>query len=412
MVNSVFENGLNDRGAVEYNTDQESHNNMVSVMKGGDPEITKQLILKNRNKWKYTSGVLSFTERNLSLKKKHKIMQLFEETFLPGIKQGNYNILWAQHLDKGTLELHWIVPRIELSTGRALAVYTHIRDIKKNDLFQSYINAKYNLVSPMPKDEYITLKYKDSKGEVITIYRSDTKSLKKELDKQIAWHGQDNKERYSTGKFDSVYNKEILQQKPINKGKINDGIRRKIDGLNGRNIKNPQQRSESTADRTAEWTESTQRAERLNNRVAADAYRKRRRCRADNSIIQKVGGDISGVLGRLFELARRKTEVWLVQLASQEEERLIKEKRERETEEEMKNFHPYDIDSQSVLDWLENQSFDEDDQFMDHAPIYSDDDLDIQDDDLNISKDKGTTDETIQPDQKKTKKKKRKLRKL
>lgn len=359
MVNSVFEYGLNDRGSVEYTINQESHNDMVTVMRGGDPEITKQLILKNRNKWKYTSGVLSFVESDLSLKKKNKIMQLFEKTFLPGIEHGDYNILWAQHLDKGTLELHWVIPRTELSTGKSLAVYIHKRDLKKNDLFQSLINSKFNLESPIPKDEYITLKDKDSEGETITISRADTKALKKELDREIRRHALENKKRYSSGKFDSVSSKEKIQLIPLKKENRNDRIRRKIDDLNRRKIEGTKRRSEEEISRTPYWTEATESAKRLNNRVATDAYQRGKQRRRSNQFITKVGGNVSGILSRFFDAIRRKTLSWYREVATREEARLLKEKRERETLESMKEFHAYDIDSQSVLDWLVNQDFDD-----------------------------------------------------
>jgi len=359
MVNRIFDYGLNERGSVEYGINQEIHNNMVTVMKGGDPDITKQLILKNSRRWKYTSGVLSFSEGNLSLKKKEKIMKLFEKTFFPGLEPDQYNILWPQHLDKQTLELHWFIPRMELSTGKALSVYIHKRDFKKNDLFQSYVNAKFNLKAPMPKNAFITLKDRDNKGEKIKISRSDIKALKKELDREIRRHALENIKRYSSRKFDSVSNKETIQHKPINEGNRNDRIRRKIDYFNRRKVEGTKRRSEEEITRTPYWAEATESAKRLNNRVAIDTYKRGRRRRRSNQSITKVGGNISGLLSGLFDTIRQKTLSWYRELATQEEARLLKEKRELETIKSMKEFHAYDMDSKSSHDCLENQDFDD-----------------------------------------------------
>ena len=87
MVNKIFKQGLNIRGAVEYVIDQELHKGLATIMRGGNPDITKLLISSNHRKWKYSSGALSFTEKNLSVRKKNEIMDLFEETFLSGLEE-------------------------------------------------------------------------------------------------------------------------------------------------------------------------------------------------------------------------------------------------------------------------------------------------------------------------------------
>ncbi len=149
MICQVFDNGTDVTGSeVDYNMNQELHENTVTVLKG-DPRFTKNLIKRNKNTWKYTSGVLSFSEPNLPRKVKHEIMSLFEKTIVSGFDLSQYDILWNEHLTHNRLELHWIIPRIELSSGKSMSVYSHEKDFKKKDFFQSYINARYRLTSPV-----------------------------------------------------------------------------------------------------------------------------------------------------------------------------------------------------------------------------------------------------------------------
>jgi len=75
----------------------------------GDPEQMVQLIDSTHFAQKYTSGVLSFAERDLEEHQKQKIMDSFEQTLLPGLDKDQYSILWVQHLDKDRLELNFVV---------------------------------------------------------------------------------------------------------------------------------------------------------------------------------------------------------------------------------------------------------------------------------------------------------------
>ena len=61
----------------------------------GDPEQMVQLIDSTHFAQKYTSGVLSFAERDLEEHQKQKIMDSFEQTLLPGLDKDQYSILWG-----------------------------------------------------------------------------------------------------------------------------------------------------------------------------------------------------------------------------------------------------------------------------------------------------------------------------
>ena len=89
----------------------------------GDPQQMIQLIDSSVYAQKYTSGVLSFAERDLEEQQKQQIMDSFERVLLPGLDQDQYSILWVQHQDKERLELNFVVANIELQSGKRLQPY-------------------------------------------------------------------------------------------------------------------------------------------------------------------------------------------------------------------------------------------------------------------------------------------------
>lgn len=141
----------------------------------GDPQLTQQLADSLEFKHKYTVGVLSFQENDLDDKTKREIMADFEKSLLCGLEADQYNICWIEHKDKGRLELNFVIPKVELSTGKALNPYFDSVDRKRVNAFKDHTNAKYDLSDPNDpeKRQPLTPKYnlpKDKKAlqEAIT----------------------------------------------------------------------------------------------------------------------------------------------------------------------------------------------------------------------------------------------------
>lgn len=114
----------------------------------GDPKLTQQLADSLAFKHKYTVGVLSFEESDLSDHQKLEIMADFEKALLCGLEYDQYNICWIEHRDKGRLELNFVIPKVELTTGKALNPYFDSVDRKRVNAFKDHTNAKYNLTDP------------------------------------------------------------------------------------------------------------------------------------------------------------------------------------------------------------------------------------------------------------------------
>ncbi len=86
----------------------------------GDPDVTRDLIDSSTNKWSYVSGVVAFAaEDNPTEAQQHDMMDAFEALAFAGLEPEQYNILWVRHSHEGRIELHFCLPRLELSTGKS-----------------------------------------------------------------------------------------------------------------------------------------------------------------------------------------------------------------------------------------------------------------------------------------------------
>jgi 5S rRNA maturation endonuclease (ribonuclease M5) len=91
----------------------------------GDPQQTIQLIDSLNFKHKYRSGVISFAPSDAPTSEQlEAIMDSFEKTAFAGLDRDRYSILWVKHTHTGDnrVELHFITPRVELTTGKSLNI--------------------------------------------------------------------------------------------------------------------------------------------------------------------------------------------------------------------------------------------------------------------------------------------------
>lgn len=178
MVVQFFKGGRTKQGAksaIAYLLNERLEQGTAKVYEG-NPDLTLKIISQIQRKWKFTSGVISFEESYDKVKDiLPKIKEQFERVFFAGLNKEQYNILYVLHTDKNRAELHFIVPRIELTTNKDLSIYTHKKDLKKKDLFQRYINALYHLSNPLDREKQETLKIEDRK------WSNENKEFKKQL---------------------------------------------------------------------------------------------------------------------------------------------------------------------------------------------------------------------------------------
>lgn len=116
----------------------------------GDPAATEQLIDSLEFRYRYKSGVLSFAPgETITPEMERSIMDRFEKVAFAGLHPDQYNILWVRHEHAGHHELHFVTPRVELTTGKSLNICPPGRGARAAyDDFRSMINAEYGLADP------------------------------------------------------------------------------------------------------------------------------------------------------------------------------------------------------------------------------------------------------------------------
>ena len=114
----------------------------------GDPLMTRDLIDSIDREWKFTSGVCSWSgEDEVTPKQIKEVMDKFEEVAFAGLEPDQYNILWVHHTHVNRCELHFVIPRMELSTGNAFNAFPPGWQ-KDFDPLRDYENIKHNWTRP------------------------------------------------------------------------------------------------------------------------------------------------------------------------------------------------------------------------------------------------------------------------
>ena len=114
----------------------------------GDPRLSQSIADSLDFNNTYTAGCLSFEESDLPESQKREIMARFEKAMFAGLEPEQYNIAWVQHTDKGRLELNFVIPNVELTTGKRLQPYYDRADRPLAENFKQVINHEYNLSDP------------------------------------------------------------------------------------------------------------------------------------------------------------------------------------------------------------------------------------------------------------------------
>lgn len=119
-----------------------------AILLRGDPENTIELIDSLKFAKGYTSGVLSFAEEDIQENGKKQIMDSFEKTLMPGLDADQYQCLWVEHKDKARLELNFVIPNVELTTGKRLQPYYDKADRPRVNAWKNITNDVFKLHDP------------------------------------------------------------------------------------------------------------------------------------------------------------------------------------------------------------------------------------------------------------------------
>lgn len=91
----------------------------------GDLERTRELIDSIDREWSYSHGVLSFALEDAPTEEQQReAMDAFEAFAFAGLDREQFDISWVrhQHTEGGRVELHFVTPRMDLTSGRALNI--------------------------------------------------------------------------------------------------------------------------------------------------------------------------------------------------------------------------------------------------------------------------------------------------
>ncbi|MEO7300535.1 MAG: relaxase/mobilization nuclease domain-containing protein [Verrucomicrobiota bacterium] len=116
----------------------------------GDTKAVAEIIDALPFKRRYSSGVLSFSaEDNVTPEIQEDIMNRFERAAFAGIPSDRRSIVWIKHRDKGRTELHFVVPRVDLGTGKSLNIAPPTPASRLLfDTLRSSINTRYGFRDP------------------------------------------------------------------------------------------------------------------------------------------------------------------------------------------------------------------------------------------------------------------------
>lgn len=112
--------------AIKYLTrlDYHGRNKSPPVVLRGDPKLTRELIDSIDREWKFTAGVCSWgPEDEVTPEDEIEVMNKFEQLAFAGMGPDQYAILWVRHSHAGHHELHFVIPRMELLTGKAFNAF-------------------------------------------------------------------------------------------------------------------------------------------------------------------------------------------------------------------------------------------------------------------------------------------------
>ena len=137
-------------GSVNYLLNERQEQGTARVLKGSEAQA-RALIAQMPYKQKTCFGVLSFSEQanSISDEIKQDIIKDLERALLGDYMKDRVAVLWVEHSDKhGRLELNFLIPKIDLITGKSFNPYFAKRDQFNIDLWKRTINDEYGFTSP------------------------------------------------------------------------------------------------------------------------------------------------------------------------------------------------------------------------------------------------------------------------
>lgn len=126
MIIKVFKTGTgSSKGPIDYLLGKDMNGKKREpepAILSGSKEAVAFLIDNNHRQQKYTSGVIAFRDNERpTAKQLNELLKDFRQKFLPNLDEDKAPMLLVRHLEKGNLEIHFLVAK-QTSTGKALNI--------------------------------------------------------------------------------------------------------------------------------------------------------------------------------------------------------------------------------------------------------------------------------------------------
>lgn len=128
MIVRIFSTGKSKGEGINYLLSDKDHSGAIRSVKpqilDGNPKTTIDIINTIDRNWKYVSGAIAFrNEEKPTNEQMLKLIDQFKQTFCAGFSNNQFNSLFVLHRDKGNHEIHFVVPMVELTTGKQLNIH-------------------------------------------------------------------------------------------------------------------------------------------------------------------------------------------------------------------------------------------------------------------------------------------------
>ncbi len=148
MLHSVFPHDTDVVSALRYCLSVVGRLLAKPMVVSGDPKGVMAAVNFIVGRSKFVSGVLSFAESKVSLKVLRQIIKEHLVVLFPGVDPREVAYTYILHRDKGRVELHYIIAKVHLLTGKRLGGYLHRIDRKRLRLWIQTVNDRFGFADP------------------------------------------------------------------------------------------------------------------------------------------------------------------------------------------------------------------------------------------------------------------------
>ncbi|ABR91885.1 Hypothetical protein mma_2529 [Janthinobacterium sp. Marseille] len=191
MIIKLFSNSSSAVGAVNYVLSSKDYTgknrNVEPVVLKGSAELTKEIdsIHCSKLTHKSISGVISFRENeDINEKQKTKLIEDFEKTFF-GNMRSRTNAFYVEHRDKGNLEIHFVINRVDLESSKSFNPFPPgklTQDFK--DSFVALKNAEFGF--KQIETNPLKTKYSANEWKALHLDKTGFKQLDKKYKLDLA----------------------------------------------------------------------------------------------------------------------------------------------------------------------------------------------------------------------------------